>query len=147
MSRVKTYNLTILQGLFALSKALITMKMQPDRILGQTVTGHGAGWISLDGEKFHHSMLITWSGVREVWNEEITHLADAQLINSILQVQPEILLLGCGNTRIGMPANQLTPLLARNIGVEIMDTAAACRTYNILAAENRKVAAILLIYE
>jgi len=122
------------------------MKLQPDRIQGQTVTGHGAGWIGLDGEKFHQNMMITWSGVREVWHEDFSDFEHSPLLPTLLQAQPEILLLGYASAGNALSPKQLAPLWARNIGVETMDTAAACRTYNILAAENRKVAAILLIY-
>jgi uncharacterized protein len=46
-----------------------------------------------------------------------------------------------------IPPSQLARLAAQNIGIEVMDTAAACRTYNVLASENRKVAAILLLHQ
>jgi hypothetical protein len=58
----KTYNLTILQAPFALLLTQITMKLQPDRIHGQTFTGHGYGWLAINGERFYQSLLIDWSG-------------------------------------------------------------------------------------
>jgi uncharacterized protein len=63
----------------------------------------------------------------------------------LLSLQPEIVLLGTG-TQLRFPAPALSrPLLAARIGLEVMDTRAACRTYNILMAEGRKVAAALLL--
>jgi hypothetical protein len=41
------------------------MKLQPDRIIGQTITGHGDGWLAMDGEKFHQNLLIAWTGLRQ----------------------------------------------------------------------------------
>jgi uncharacterized protein len=64
----------------------------------------------------------------------------------LLDFKPEILLVGGGTQKINIAPAKLARLSALNIGVESMDTAAACRTYNILASENRKVAAILLLY-
>lgn len=122
------------------------MKLQADRISGQAVTGHGLGWIGLDGERFHQSLLIAWSGLRLVWNEPLVDLSSSVHMPALFKIKPEILLIGCGEKKILIPHKKLADLMSENIGVEAMDTAAACRTYNILAAENRKVAAILLIY-
>ena len=66
---------------------------------------------------------------------------------TFLQMQPEILLIGCGKQKIHIAPSQLARLTAKNIGIESMDTAAACRTYNVLASENRKVAAFLFLYQ
>jgi uncharacterized protein len=66
---------------------------------------------------------------------------------ALLQMQPEILLIGSGTQKMQIPPSQLARLAAQNMGIEVMDTAAACRTYNVLASENRKVAAILLLHQ
>jgi uncharacterized protein len=121
------------------------MKLQPDRIHGQTVTGHGNGWLGLDGERFHQNMLIAWNGLRQEWKGTLDSLSSSADFTDLLTVQPEVLLIGCGKQKIVIPMNHLIPFFQQNIGVESMDTAAACRTYNILAAENRKVAAILFV--
>jgi uncharacterized protein len=121
------------------------VKLQTDRILGQTITGHGAGWIALDGEKFHQSLLIAWTGWRFVGAVSLTDLPSSTQITALLKVEPEILIIGCGAKKIAIPNQHLATLMSQKIGIETMDTAAACRTYNILAGENRKVAAILLI--
>ena len=121
------------------------MKLQPDRIPGQTVTGHGAGWIGLDGEKFQQSLLIAWTGLRLVWDVSLNDLPSSAHMPALLEIQPEILLIGCGEKKVLIPHQHLAKLLSQNVGIELMDTAAACRTYNILAGENRKVAAILLL--
>jgi len=123
------------------------VKLQADRIPGQAVTGHGLGWIGLDGEKFHQSLLIAWSGLRLVWDQPLVDLPSSVHMPTLLQIKPEILLIGCGEKKILIPHQKLANLMSENIGIEVMDTAAACRTYNILAAENRKVAAILLVYQ
>lgn len=122
------------------------MKFQPDRILGQTITGHGSGWVSIDGERFTQNLLLAWSGLRMTHKDSFEDLLNSSQFTSLLEINPEVLLLGGGTQKIRIPATQLARLNAQNIGVESMDTSAACRTYNILASENRKVAAILFLY-
>ena len=125
--------------------ASIIMKLQPDRILGQTITGHGKGWVAIDGEKFHQSIMIAWNGYRATCQDGIENSLDSTEFADLLQIRPEILLVGGGSQKSAISPIKLALLTVQNMGVETMDTAAACRTYNVLAAENRKVAAILLI--
>jgi uncharacterized protein len=66
-------------------------------------------------------------------------------LESALARKPEIILLGTGS-RIVFPANEVrTTILSKGIGFEIMDTPAACRTFNILAEESRRVVAALIL--
>jgi len=123
------------------------MKLQPDRIHGQTVTGHGNGWLAINGERFYQSLLIDWSGQRMTYQDSFEDSLDSPELAKLLQMQPEILLIGCGKQKIHIAPSQLARLNAKNIGIESMDTAAACRTYNVLASENRKVAAFLFLYQ
>jgi uncharacterized protein len=62
----------------------------------------------------------------------------------IMELEPEVLLLGTGARQIFAPAEFSARFLRKGIGVEVMDTGAACRTYNVLAAEQRRVVAVLL---
>jgi uncharacterized protein len=62
-----------------------------------------------------------------------------------MQLSPTIVLLGSGAVQKFPPTSLIAPMLTRGIGIEIMTTAAACRTYNILVAEGRAVAAGLFI--
>jgi uncharacterized protein len=123
------------------------MKLQPDRIHGQTVTGHGNGWLAIDGERFYQSLLIDWSGQRMTYQASFKDSLNSPELAALLKMGPEILLIGCGTQKMQIPPSQLARLTAQNIGIELMDTAAACRTYNVLASENRKVAAILLLHQ
>jgi uncharacterized protein len=123
------------------------MKLQPDRIHGQAVTGHGIGWLAIDGERFYQSLLIDWSGQRMTYQASFNDSLNSPELAAFLQMQPEILLIGSGTQKIQIPPSQLARLASQNMGIEVMDTAAACRTYNVLASENRKVAAILLLQQ
>ena len=64
---------------------------------------------------------------------------------AIADLEPEIVLLGTGSRQRFPRPSLLRSLLAHGVGVEIMDTAAACRTYNIIMLEGRRVAAALLL--
>ena len=66
--------MTILQGLSALLLTLNAMKLQPDRILGQTITGHGSGWVAIDGERFKQNLLLAWSGLRMTYEDSFDDL-------------------------------------------------------------------------
>lgn len=64
-------------------------------------------------------------------------------LQAIRELKPELLLLGSGNQMRFPSADQLAALVRMGIGYEVMDTAAACRTYNLLVAEGRRVVAAL----
>ena len=121
------------------------MKLQPDRSDVQSISGYGPGWVGVNGVKIAHSVIISSKGERIDWLasrfEDLAH----EHFEQLAQLDCEVLIFGSGS-RIRFPqAAWLQPLIARRIGIETMDTAAACRTYNILAQEGRSVAAALLL--
>ena len=121
------------------------MKLQPDAIQGPTITGYGPGWVAVNGEQVTFSLVLPSNGRRFAWGcktfEDLTQLHFDQLAT----LDCELVVFGSGE-RIRFPDPAwLQALYARRIGVETMDTQAACRTYNFLAAEGRKVVAALLL--
>ena len=122
------------------------MKLQPDRSDAQTISAYGPGWVGVNGEKITHSVIISSRGDRIAWaasgRYEDLGVDDFALI---AQLGVEVAIFGSGpSIRFPRPA-WLQPLMQRGIGLETMDTAAACRTYNILAQEGRDVAVALLL--
>jgi uncharacterized protein len=125
------------------------MKLQPDRLDVQSILAYGAGWIGLGNngaaEKIDYSIVIGSRGEKFAWNctrfEEITpeHFAVLE------KLKPELVIFGSGKRLRFTPPAFSRALMAQRIGVETMDTLAACRTYNILAGEGRHVIAALLI--
>lgn len=91
------------------------------------------------------SMVICPDRIIESWGvANVGALAPGDF-QALLELTPEIVLLGTGS-RLRFPAAFLTHCLAEaRIGLEIMDLGAACRTYNILAGEGRRVAAALIL--
>ena len=121
------------------------MKLQPDAINGPSISGYGSGWVAVNGEKFTSSLIISAMGTRLDWNCSQFEDLKAAHFEQLLGLNPELVLFGSGaRIRFAQP-QWLAALYARRIGVETMDTHAACRTYNFLAGEGRKVVAALLL--
>jgi uncharacterized protein len=121
------------------------MKLQPDKSDVQSISGYGPGWVGVNGEKITRSVIISSRGERIDWPAaSFDELGPAQF-GQLAALDCEVVIFGSG-ARIRFPKAQwLQPLIARRIGIETMDTAAACRTYNILAQDGRSVAAALLL--
>lgn len=121
------------------------MKLQPDQSDVQAISGYGPGWISVNGEKISHSVIVGSAGQRIEWPcDRFEDISEAHFA-TLAALETEVIIFGSGS-RIRFPqAAWLKPLIARRIGLETMDTAAACRTYNILAQEGRQCAAALLL--
>jgi uncharacterized protein len=109
-----------------------------------TVTAYGAGYVSVNGQR-HESSLVVLRDRILPWAPRRCDELNAGSFAVLEKLDVDILLLGTGE-RQRFPLPQLTAGLRKaRIGVEVMDLQAACRTYNILVAEERKVAAALLI--
>ncbi len=121
------------------------MKLQPDHIDTQSVTGYGHGWIAIQGEKISHSVLISSQGLRENWSCSCFADLSAEHFAPLEKLDVELIIFGSGQQLRFVPPAWVAGLMQRRIGFETMDTQAACRTYNILAGEGRKVAAALLV--
>jgi uncharacterized protein len=121
------------------------MKLQPDKSDVQTISGYGPGWVGVGTERITRSVIISSRGERIEWSVDRFEDLAAAHFEQLAQVRAEVVIFGSG-TRIRFPqAAWLQPLMERRIGIETMDTPAACRTYNILAQEGREVAVALLL--
>ena len=123
------------------------MKLQPDKSDVQTLTAHGPGWVAINNERVESSVVVGSRGERFLW--KCTHFDELgpDHFAQLASLGAELIIFGSG-ARIRFPRPAwLQPLMAQRTGVETMDTAAACRTYNILASEGRHVVAALLIEE
>jgi uncharacterized protein len=121
------------------------MKLQPDRIETQSVTAYGTGWIAIQGEKITHSVLITSDGLCLDWYCQSFDNLGTEHFAQLAELDVELVIFGSGERHRFPKPEWQAGLMKRRIGLETMDTQAACRTYNILAGEGRKVAAALLI--
>jgi uncharacterized protein len=121
------------------------MKFQPDAIQGPSITGYGPGWVAVNGERFTSNLIVSASGEHRLWECTGFDALHAGDFEKLLDMEPELVIFGSGD-RIRFPKPQwLQALYARRVGVETMDTHAACRTYNFLAGEGRRAVAALLL--
>ncbi len=121
------------------------MKFQPDRF-GAAITAHGTGWVAVGNQRFEHSLVLHGEDAPPTpWDcarfEDLTAAHFAQLVLH----RPELVVFGSGDKLRFPPPALIRPLVEAGIGIETMGTPAACRTYNILAGEGRRVVAALLL--
>ena len=108
-------------------------------------TAHGAGHVMVNGERYDRSIVVMAEAVRSDWMVDGFEELDESHFDYFLSLKPDVLLLGTGTSQRFPHPRLYRALTAAGIGVECMDTAAACRTYNILVAESRRVIAAILI--
>ena len=109
------------------------------------ITAYDAGRIAVNGRPLTKSFLLTPRRLIENWPpDSVDSLTEADL-QAVADLDCPIVLLGTGPRQRFPSPVLLRPLIERRTGVEVMDTHAACRTYNILMAEGRDVAAALII--
>ncbi len=123
------------------------MKLQPDKLDVQAITGYGPGWVGVNADKITHSVIISSGGERIQWNASRFEDLGPEHFEQVATLDAEVVIFGSGS-RIRFPRPAwLKPLIDKHVGVETMDTAAACRTYNVLAQEGRRVVVALLLEE
>ncbi|HEY6095546.1 MAG TPA: Mth938-like domain-containing protein [Gallionellaceae bacterium] len=110
----------------------------------QFFTAHGPDFVTVSGERYQRPIAVIPERVLTDWPATTFAGLEARHFEFFLALKPEVVLLGTGTEhRFAHPA-LYQALSAAGIGVECMNTAAACRTYNILMSEDRKVVAAIL---
>jgi uncharacterized protein len=122
------------------------VKLHSDGFPGKNrITAYGQGYVCINEKRITRSFVVTPDTLHLDWPPMSWGELRGEHLLSLLQLNPEILLLGSGPVQQS-PSSELLEVLARmKTGIEIMTTAAACRTYNILLAEGRAVAAALIV--
>jgi uncharacterized protein len=122
------------------------MKFQPDTLGGvNAVSRQEPGRVWVGNTLYEHSLIVPWVGEVQAWGVHSFTDLSAEHFQRLLALDPELVILGSG-ARLRFPAPALLrALIERGIGVETMDTPAACRTYNVLVSERRSVVAALLL--
>ena len=109
------------------------------------ITGYGSGYVEINGKRYQTSVVVLPTSIEADWIPGADGGIGLDGVAFLATLEVEIVLLGTGpRQRFPAPAT-LRPLIDAGIGFEIMDTNAACRTYNILVAENRRIAAALQV--
>lgn len=109
------------------------------------VQGYGDGGFRVSGKRYQGSILLLPDRTED-W--PVPSMADLTIksLQQLIDFEPviELLIIGCGPTLTPAPVTLRDVFRTKNIGVETMDTGAACRTYNVLAGEDRRVGAALI---
>ncbi len=121
------------------------MKFHLQTPAGQNLfTGHGAGYVAINGVRYTQSIVVTPERVLDDWPASDFDRLTPRDFEFLCALAPEIVLLGTGAT-LRFPRPPLThSLAAARIGLEVMGNAALCRTFNILVGEGRNVIAAVL---
>lgn len=109
------------------------------------VRAYAPGTLKINDQILNQSVIIAPEQLILDFAPQQADELTAQSLSPILEIKPDVLLIGTGATHIFISAAIYGELINSGIGVEVMDTSAACRTYNALAAEGRTVMAVLLI--
>lgn len=109
------------------------------------IKGYQPGQIQINDRIYYTSLIVAPEQLIENWQPQTIKALSRENLESIIEMHPGILLIGTGS-KLEFPMIEIYgDLINKGIGVEIMDTRAACRTYNALTAENRDVIAALII--
>jgi uncharacterized protein len=122
------------------------MKFQPDTFDNRNaITRQGPGEVWVNGQRHAHSIVLPWQGAVQAW--PVGALADlhASHFEPLAALKPELVVFGSGPRLQFVSPALYRALIEARIGLETMDTAAACRTYNVLASEGRRVVAALVL--
>ncbi len=121
------------------------MKMHADRYEGaNAIARHGPDGVIVGARAWTSSVIVPWQGEVLAWDVPSFEALSAEHIAQVAALRPEVVILGSGSRlRFPRPA-LLRPLIEAGIGHETMDSAAACRTYNVLLGEGRSVVAALI---
>ena len=109
------------------------------------ITGYGEGYVMVNRQRFERSLVVLPDRILTDWPPNRFDELAPEHLAALAGLDREIILLGTG-AQLRFPRPEIIePLMRSGVGVEVMDVQAACRTYNILLAEDRRVAAALLI--
>jgi uncharacterized protein len=108
-------------------------------------TSYGEDFVSVNGQRHSVSLIVLRDRLIVPWEPASFDQIRAEHVASVAPLGCDIVILGTGPTQRFPSAPVMAPLIEARIGFEVMSTQAACRTYNILAAEDRKVAAVLVL--
>ncbi len=112
---------------------------------GNRIRGYAPGRVYVGETVYRRSFAVSAEQLVADWGPEIFDDLTSNDLAMLAAFNPEVVILGCGATqRFPEPAT-IAPLTSRGIGVEVMETGAACRTFNVLLAEDRRVVAALIV--
>ena len=121
------------------------MRLTDERPQANTIRSYGPGEIRIDDTRLTRSCIVASDALITDWEPQSVEELQPEHLERALELKPEIVLLGSGSRQKFPDPAIWAALMSRKIGFEVMDTGAACRTYNVLVSENRRVVAALFV--
>ena len=122
------------------------MKLQSDPHSGaNTITGYGDGYIEINKIPYSHAVLLSSDGEILEWAVKSFDEISPADFSQMASLKPELIIIGTGKRQRFPKPELLKTLIEAKIGFEVMDSQAACRTYNILVGEGRQVLLALIV--
>ena len=119
----------------------LSLEIPQGHLFINSIDAHG---IRVRDECYTGPFVLSTQQIVPTWTVASISDISEENLQVVFDLQPEVVLLGCGKTQKFLPPAIQMLFLSRNVWIEVMTTAAACRTFNVLAAEGRKVVAALL---
>ena len=119
----------------------LILEQPGDHLFIRSVSERG---IQVVDDFYSSSIIVSTRQVIPDWPVNSVEYITEQQLEKVLDLQPELVLIGTGARQAFLPPRQMMFFYSRNIGIEVMTTDAACRTFNVLAAESRNVVAALI---
>jgi uncharacterized protein len=111
----------------------------------KVIRAYAPGRITVSDTQLNRSFIVAADALVEDWPPQRFEELTVEHLKAALVLDPEILIIGTGKEQRFLPGELMAALSKTGMGLEVMDTAAACRTYNVLLSEDRKVVAALLM--
>ena len=122
------------------------MKLQSDPHSGaNTITGYGEGYVEINKTPYSHAVLLSSDGEIQEWDIKSFDGLSATDFSQMASLKPELIIIGTGKRQRFPKPELLKTLIDAKLGFEVMDSQAACRTYNILVGEGRQVLLALIV--
>jgi len=122
------------------------MKFTEDYATGiNVVRSYDSSGIVINTTSYSQSLIVSSNSLIENWPLQQISGLNTDTLSLLLELEPEVIVIGTGN-RLEFPTPQAySSIINQGIGIEFMDSGAACRTYNILISENRRVVAGIIL--
>jgi len=112
---------------------------------GQLILGYAPGRILIGDQAYTRGLIVSPGRIVANWGPVRAEDLATEHLEALVELDPQIIIVGTGKRQVFPGPKVYLPALRQGMGVEIMDTGAACRTYNILMSEGRRVAAGLIM--
>ena len=121
------------------------MKLHAEKNSGNYIQSVTSEAVLIGGQSYRDGVIVSAARIIADWRPRPVAELQIEDFQAALDLEPDVILFGTGITHCFASNRLMTTIMSRGIGFEVMATAAACRTYNVLLAEDRRVVAALLL--